>query len=88
MDNKLPRSPQGSWYPSKELNDALNFVLRFTCDNLPEGWEIRITARHDDASMELYDPEGDCVSTQWDTDSHTVRCLVNEAREACNLAPV
>lgn len=80
MSNKLPTS--------RELNDALNLVLRFACDNIPEWWEIRITATSDEAGMELYDPDGDCVSAQWDTDCRTLRGLVNEAREKSELKPV
>ena len=73
---------------SGDLNAALNLVLTFACDHLPDEWEIRITAKNDDCDMELYDPDGDDISSQWDGDSHTVRCLVNEARERCGLPPV
>lgn len=38
---------------------SINEIFELVCDNIPEDWEIRIGMRHEEASIELVDPEGD-----------------------------
>ena len=61
----------------KELNSAISFI----CKEIPEGWEIRIVVRNDEAEMELVNPEGEEVSTDWDGDCHELSWLLTCAKQ-------
>ncbi len=78
-----PRRP--SFETRKRLDAALNEILIYCCDELAEGWEIniRMVGLEDgdgDCSIELSNPDGDEVSTDWDGDSHNVWSMVDHSR--------
>lgn len=65
----------------REIDAKLNDVLGYIQSRLPNGWEIVVRCSNEEASMELEDPWGDEVSTDWDGDSHSVGALCRQAVE-------
>lgn len=59
------------------LNDAINKASEL----LAPGYQIEITINSEEASMELFDPDAECVSGEWDGDSHTLDALCDASWE-------
>lgn len=49
---------------------------------IQNGWEIRIVMRNSEAEIELYNPDGDCVSQDWDSESRGIYEYLTYARKA------
>ena len=69
----------------KRLDAALNDIMKWVCDELPEGWEIEIKMTggvdfEGEASIELIDPDGNEVSKDWDGERRNVWDMVDKAR--------
>jgi hypothetical protein len=76
--------------PEKEDPTPFGEVMNRACDNLPEDWEIRVSYRHEEAAIDLIDPEGDEVEV-CDDDLNVVQMVerrVDHARVTDGLQPV
>lgn len=60
------------------------------CDNLPPGWEIDIEMFHGEASIKLFDPDGNEVEVceGWVSVNEMLMERVNEARMREGLQPI
>lgn len=63
------------------LRAALDTILNFACEELPEDWELVIQMRRGEACAELYDPNGDPVEFCND-DCDMARIIANRVRHA------
>lgn len=66
---------------TKQLNEALDLIIRYASDNLPSGWAIEITIERNDSLMELYGPSNKCESFGWYSEQRTIREMVDFANE-------
>ncbi len=69
------------------LNDGL---MAFVCDNIPEDWSIDINMQSGEASVILYDYEGEEVGSvhEEETVEQGIERLVNLARNSDGLGSV